>query len=244
MRSKLHEVVLPVLITVLVARIRHVVLGEELVVGMVLLPLLLLPLLRLFGLFLAPLELSILVFLAKLLETILLFLLQVGLLLHLCLVEAVDDGVLALRNEDPLDLAVILETNLANLHAAILLQVRPGGVDDGDVVLLVALYGVGLGQLRQVHDQGLGQRVPFLACTHSEVDVRTGQFIDVEPNILLPAKLDQILILKLVLADVDEARRLDDIGLEVVNHFRVLLQPALCCAHKPRQMNGGGDEQE
>lgn len=46
-----HEVVLPVLGAVLVARRSHVLLGEELVVGVVLLPLLFLPLLCLPSLF-------------------------------------------------------------------------------------------------------------------------------------------------------------------------------------------------
>jgi hypothetical protein len=35
-------------------------------------------------------------------------------------------------------LAGILEANLANFHASILLEVRPRGVDNGDVVFLVA----------------------------------------------------------------------------------------------------------
>lgn len=35
-------------------------------------------------------------------------------------------------------LAMVLEANLANLHAAVLLQVRPRGVNDRNVVFLVA----------------------------------------------------------------------------------------------------------
>jgi hypothetical protein len=35
------------------------------------------------------------------------------------------------------DLLVVLEADLAGRHAAVLLKVGPGGVDDGDVVLLV-----------------------------------------------------------------------------------------------------------
>jgi len=66
-------------------------------------------------------------------------LLQVGLLLHLCLVEAVDDGVFALRHKDTLDFAGVLETDLADFHAAVLFEVGPGCVDDCDIVLLVAL---------------------------------------------------------------------------------------------------------
>lgn len=50
-RSSLHEVVLPVRIALLVARGRHIVVREELVVSVVLLVLLLLPFLRLFKLF-------------------------------------------------------------------------------------------------------------------------------------------------------------------------------------------------
>jgi hypothetical protein len=69
---------------------------------------------------------------------VVLLLLQVGVRFDLGLIEAVDDGVLALGDEYPLDLLVVLEAHLANRHAAILLKVGPGGVDDGDVVLLVA----------------------------------------------------------------------------------------------------------
>jgi hypothetical protein len=35
------------------------------------------------------------------------------------------------------DLLVVLEADLAGRHAAVLLKVGPGSVDDGDVVLLV-----------------------------------------------------------------------------------------------------------
>lgn len=45
MKHELHEILLPVLVAVLVARPGHVLLGEEVVVGVLLLPLLLLPLL-------------------------------------------------------------------------------------------------------------------------------------------------------------------------------------------------------
>lgn len=80
-------------------------------------------------------------------SVVLALLLQVGLLLDLGLVEAVDDDVLAGGDEDLLDLALVLEADLAHGHAAVLLKVGPRRVDDGDVVLLVALDRVGLGQL-------------------------------------------------------------------------------------------------
>jgi hypothetical protein len=51
-----------------------------------------------------PYKLCCLVSLAELPEAVVLFLLEVGLLLHLCLVEPVDDGVLALDHEDALNL--------------------------------------------------------------------------------------------------------------------------------------------
>ena len=75
---------------------------------------------------------------ANLLETVLALLLQIRLLLHLGLVEAVDNVVLPLRNEDTLDLALVLEAYLPHVHGAILLEIGPWCVDDGDVVLLVA----------------------------------------------------------------------------------------------------------
>lgn len=38
-------------------------------------------------------------------------------------------------------LALVLEADLTGFHAAVLFEVRPWCVDDGDVVLLVALDG-------------------------------------------------------------------------------------------------------
>jgi hypothetical protein len=77
----------------------------------------------------------------QLLESVIPLLLQVGLLLHLCLVEAVDNGVFALRDKNALDFAGVLEADLADFHAAILFEVGPWCVDDCDIVLLVALNG-------------------------------------------------------------------------------------------------------
>lgn len=88
-------------------------------------------------------------------------------LLDLGLVEAVDDGVLALDDEDALDLALVLEADLADGHAAVLLEVRPGRVDDGDVVLLVALDRVRLGQLAQVGQEIARDGLPGVALRHS-----------------------------------------------------------------------------
>lgn len=63
---------------------------------------------------------------------------QVWVLFNLGLVETVDDGVFPLWDEYPLHLLVILEAHLADGHAAVLFEIGPRGVDDGDVVLLVA----------------------------------------------------------------------------------------------------------
>lgn len=78
-------------------------------------------------------------------------------LLNLGLVESVDDGIFPLSHKDPLDLVkkseneiprclgggetayllVVVEGDLTDCHAAILLEVRPWCVNDGDVILLV-----------------------------------------------------------------------------------------------------------
>lgn len=131
--SGLHEVIFPVGGPVLVAAASHVLLGKDIIVGMILLPLLLLPLLSLSLLFLFlsdctnsrlaaiaciaawlgakeeepetnPFLLRYPLALVQLPLAIVLFLLEIGLLLHLGLVEAVDDGVLALGHENALDL--------------------------------------------------------------------------------------------------------------------------------------------
>jgi hypothetical protein len=78
---------------------------------------------------------------SQFLEPVVPLLLQIGLLLHLCLVEAVDNGVFALRDKNALDFAGVLEADLADFHAAILFEVGPWCVDDCDIILLVALGG-------------------------------------------------------------------------------------------------------
>lgn len=85
---------------------------------------------------------SCLVTTSQLLESIISLLLEVRLLLNLCLVEAVDDRVLALGDQDALHFAGVLEANLADLHAAVFLEVGPWCIDDCDVVFLVALGGM------------------------------------------------------------------------------------------------------
>lgn len=143
-----------------------------------------------------------LVALSQLLEAVVSLLLKVWFLLYLCLVEAVDDGVLALGHEDALDLAGVFEADLADFHAAILLQVGPWGIDDCNIVLLVAFgrvlkgaqpgkrseevntfNGVGLCQLSKVHDQLFGKSVPCLTFLHAKVDMCAGEFICVKLTI-------------------------------------------------------------
>lgn len=109
--------------------------------------------------------------LPQLFESILLLLPQVRVLLHLGLVEPVHDGVLPLGDQDPLDFLLVLERDLADGHGAVLFQVGPGGVDDGDVVLFVALDRVSLCQLAEVGEEGVGDGVPGLAFGEAEVDV-------------------------------------------------------------------------
>lgn len=177
----LHKVIFPILIAILVTRVGHVILGEQVIVRMILFVLFLLPLLRLPSFFLSlqqqnnvslrakkrgkgregilgtyALLLSFLVLHAQLARAVVLFLLEIRLLFDFGLVEAVDDWVLALGDEDSLDLpgisvcslpawdrgdfylALVLEADLADGHAAVLLEVGPWRVDDGYVVFLVA----------------------------------------------------------------------------------------------------------
>lgn len=44
----------------------------------------------------------------------------------------------------------------------------------------VTLDGVGLGELGEVHDELLGEGVPFLAVVHPEVDVCAGELVYVK----------------------------------------------------------------
>lgn len=84
--------------------------------------------------------------------TILLLLSQIRVFLNLGLIQAIHNRILARAHVNPLYLLVVLEAHLAGCHGSILLQVRPRRVDNRDVVLLVALDRVGLGQLRTVRE--------------------------------------------------------------------------------------------
>ena len=90
------------------------------------------------------------VLLSQLFGSVFLLLSEVRELFDLCLVQAVDDWVLAFWHVDALDLLLVLEADLTGGHTAILLQVRPWGVDDCDVVLLVTCIAVSVSILCRV----------------------------------------------------------------------------------------------
>jgi len=108
---------------------------------MVLLVLLLLALLGDTGFFFSSGQHLRLGSLAQLLEPVFLFLAEVGEFLDLGLIEAVDDGVFALGDQDLFDFSLVFEADLAGGHAAVFFEVGPGGVDYGYVVFFVS-WGV------------------------------------------------------------------------------------------------------
>lgn len=217
-KQSLHKVVLPAGVPMLITRGGHVLLGKNVIVRMVLLPFPFFPLLRLLGFFFFPGCLRLVLPPPQLLQHLVPLVLQIRLPLHLCLVEPVDDGVLARGDKHAPHLAGVLEAHLADVHGAVLFEVRPGGVYHGHVVLFIALDGIRLGQLRQVREEMVGEGVPRLAVVHAEVDVRAGELVDVEPDVLFPAVFDEVLIFVFVFADVDEGWGLDGRGGEVVDH--------------------------
>lgn len=105
-----------------------------------------------------PLLLRGLIPLPQFTSAVLSLLLEVGMFLYLCLVEAVDNRVFALFDEDSLDLvgsesgckiripglgrgtnlSLVFEADLANSHATVFFQVRPWRVYHCDVVLFVS----------------------------------------------------------------------------------------------------------
>ncbi len=75
----------------------------------------------------------------------------------------------------------IVKADLSHGHTAVFLEVRPWRVYHGDVILLVALDGVRLGQLRQVFEQRRRYVVPCLGGgIETEIDVCGGEVVDVE----------------------------------------------------------------
>lgn len=81
---------------------------------------------------------SNLISLLQLHNPILLFLPQIGKLFDFGLVESVDDFVPSRFDIDALDLLLVFETDLADCHVALLLEIRPWRVYDCDIVLFVA----------------------------------------------------------------------------------------------------------
>ena len=54
--------------------------------------------------------------------------------------------------------------------------------------------GVGLDQLRAVDEECLWNGLPFHARWHAQIDVCRRQLVDVEPDVLGPCILDQVLV--------------------------------------------------
>jgi hypothetical protein len=73
-----------------------------------------------------------------------------------------------------------MKADLASSHAAILLEIGPWRVDDGDIILLVALDRVGLGQLREVLQEVFRDVIPCVSFVQPEIDMCTGQLVYVE----------------------------------------------------------------
>jgi hypothetical protein len=167
-----------------------------------------------------PQLLSIAISSTKLLHPSLLLFAQIRELLHFGFVQTIDDGILPLLNMDALNLALnqyiiinksasvcqaprtslhktnvtdlplILKPNLTHRHTPIFLQITPWCVNNRDVILLVALDTIRLGQLRTVHQQLCSDLLPILALWQPHVDMRRRQVVDVEPHIFFPAVLD------------------------------------------------------
>jgi len=112
---------------------------------------------------------------------------QVRVLLHLRLVQPVDDSILALLNVDPPHHLLILEAHLPRRHTAALLQIAPWGVDDRDIVLLVAFDAIRLRELGAVGEERFRYALPLIGRVRrreAEVDVGGGEVVDVEPDVL------------------------------------------------------------
>jgi len=190
----LHKVVQKVRATFLIVRLHHGVLGMNIIVHVISPPRKLFPLFSHALFLLLPLLPSLLILLPQLSVAVLPLLSQIRVLLDPGLVEAVDDRVQPLLDVHPLDLFVVVEGYLTSRHAAILLQIGPGSVDDGDVVFLVAFYRIRFGELSAVVKQGLWYFVPGVSLSHSEVDMGARQIVNVEPDIFVPAMSYQVLV--------------------------------------------------
>lgn len=130
------------IIPILVATPLHIFLRKDIIIRMLSLPLLF-PSLFCDSLLLNhPLLCSRVLHLVSRLQNFFSFHGEIRELLDLGLVETVDDGVYAGLNEDFLDFLLVFEADLAGGHAAILLEVGPWRVDDGDVVSFVTCQGV------------------------------------------------------------------------------------------------------
>jgi len=122
-----------------------------------------------------------------LLLSIRLLLPQIRILFHLRLVQSIDKGILPLLHIHPTNHLLIFEAHLTCRHTAGLLQVAPWRVDDGDIILLVALDAVGFRELSAIGEQVLGDVLPLVRRVRrreAQVDVCGGEVVDVEPDVL------------------------------------------------------------
>ena len=129
-----------------------------------------------------------------------------GHLFPLRLLDAVANLLDALDTSHLDDLLLVPEADRAGVHVAALVQVLPRRVDDV-ARHLAALDAVGLRQLAQILQRAGGKMVepPRLAelladraARQPHVDVGRRVLVHVEPHVLLPAVLDQLLVLVLV----------------------------------------------
>ena len=129
-----------------------------------------------------------------------------GHLFPLRLLDAVANLLDALDTSHLDDLLLVPEADRAGVHVAALVQVLPRRVDDV-AGHLAPRDGIRLRQLAQILQRALRQVIepPRLtelladrAARQPHVDVGRGVLVHVEPHVLLPAVLDQLLVLVLV----------------------------------------------
>lgn len=86
-----------------------------------------------------------------------------------CLVESVDNLILAFLDMEALDEPVIMEHHSAHSHVSCLFDIGMRRIDNRDIVFLVTFDGVGFDQLRTVFQDPFWNRCPLHPLRHAEI---------------------------------------------------------------------------
>jgi hypothetical protein len=146
-------------------------------------------------------------------------LLQVLLDPFLSLFDWLQDCLVSFHISHLLDKLIIFVANCTDFHIESLIEVPCWCIDDVNLRLLGAINGILLDELADLCKVLSIDIVPSFSLVEPDVHMCGGVIINMKPNVLREGKLDELLILKLVLSLVD---KMPIAGPVVEDHLKLL----------------------